>query len=411
VLVPRIYRAKGHDRLTGSDSTDKHYWAFNQDGWDGSGNSQNGGKFTLSGTNRNFYKLWSTTSSDVSRTSIMRSMQVEDGDFRRNMAMHEVPASRFKYTTYPGMAMESTDAMHSLTFLMQDSDQTSYMLATYPTDRRVYGQGLADVSYNQNSTNDQRPDLPADYDPTTGPTKTGDWDNGVAIDLDGPWANFPDGGNVYNPNDSGSYPPYFYEVDQDVPTNKVSFSPNRVMPSSGMLGSLPVGVKTGTSWRTLLFRPDEKNNHPGHKTPPDYLFMDLFWMPVVEPYAISDPFSTSGKINLNYQIIPFTYIKRKTGLYAVLKQERMLTIGNDKVTSYKTGDNQAALSERHSSFFRPRISVENTLKQFDIRFDSGAIFRTAATCFWCRRITAARSTPVRWIRFAPPCGVFGTDTG
>ena len=42
-------------------------------------------------------------------------------------------------------------------------------------------------------------------------------------------------------------------------------------------------------------------------------------MPVVEPYGISEPMATSGKINLNYQIAPFTYITRNTGIRALFK--------------------------------------------------------------------------------------------
>ncbi len=36
-------------------------------------------------------------------------------------------------------------------------------------------------------------------------------------------------------------------------------------------------------------------------------------MPVVEPYPISEPLSTAGRINMNYQIVPFTYINRDNG--------------------------------------------------------------------------------------------------
>ncbi len=57
------------------------------------------------------------------------------------------------------------------------------------------------------------------------------------------------------------------------------------------------------------------------KGPKDHLLLDLFTMPVVEPYAISEPFSTAGKINMNYQIVPFTYIDRSTGVKAVLNSE------------------------------------------------------------------------------------------
>ena len=37
-------------------------------------------------------------------------------------------------------------------------------------------------------------------------------------------------------------------------------------------------------------------------------------MPVVEPYAISTCMATAGKINLNDQIAPFTYLHRSTAL-------------------------------------------------------------------------------------------------
>ncbi len=93
-----------------------------------------------------------------------------------------------------------------------------------------------------------------------------------------------------------------------------------------MFGSLPTGTTLGYSWRTLLFRPDHTAKHAGASSPADHLLLDLFWMPVVEPYAISEPFSTAGKINMNYQIMPFTYITRETGVRAVLAAERMLAI-------------------------------------------------------------------------------------
>ena len=66
--------------------------------------------------------------------------------------------------------------------------------------------------------------------------------------------------------------------------------------------------------------------HPGFAILRDHLFLDLWTMPVVEPYAISEPFSTAGKVNLNYQIAPFTYITRSTALRAVLKSTRITAI-------------------------------------------------------------------------------------
>ena len=83
-----------------------------------------------------------------------------------------------------------------------------------------------------------------------------------------------------------------------------------------------------------------RTNHPGISTisritnlgnPPDHLIMDLFDMPVVEPYPISEPFSTAGKINLNYQIMPFgSYIRRETAMRALLRSEKLCYIANDR---------------------------------------------------------------------------------
>ena len=97
-----------------------------------------------------------------------------------------------------------------------------------------------------------------------------------------------------------------------------NFSPNRILPSAVMLGSIPTGVKEQVPWRTLLFRPlaQLESAHKGATSPHDHLLLDLFWMPIVEPYAISDRLSTAGKINMNYQIQPFTYIERSTGIQA-----------------------------------------------------------------------------------------------
>ena len=36
-------------------------------------------------------------------------------------------------------------------------------------------------------------------------------------------------------------------------------------------------------------------------------------MPVLEPYAISEPLSTAGKVNLNYPIAPFGYVSLGSG--------------------------------------------------------------------------------------------------
>ena len=99
-----------------------------------------------------------------------------------------------------------------------------------------------------------------------------------------------------------------------------------------MFGSLPTGTIENRPWQTLLFRPNIESTahgyktHPGDVSPPDHLIMDLFWMPIVEPYAISEPLSTAGKVNLNYQMLPFRHIERSTALRGVFKSEFMLCV-------------------------------------------------------------------------------------
>jgi uncharacterized protein (TIGR02600 family) len=110
------------------------------------------------------------------------------------------------------------------------------------------------------------------------------------------------------------------------------------------------------------------------------LFLDLFTMPIVEPYAISEPFSTAGKVNMNYQIMPFAYIKRDTGVRAVLKASRIMAIPQALSTvtslgpSYKDG-----LRARYE--FRWDINPDRTtgtLAGFEQRFAAGDIFRSAS---------------------------------
>jgi uncharacterized protein (TIGR02600 family) len=123
------------------------------------------------------------------------------------------------------------------------------------------------------------------------------------------------------------------------------FSPNRMVSSPVIMGSLPSRIWTANgdgAWTNLLFRPHVRYptsanggvigttevEHPGQKSPPDHYLLDLFWMPVVEPYAISEALSTAGKVNMNYQIMPFTHIRRATALHAVMKGEMFAALPN-----------------------------------------------------------------------------------
>jgi uncharacterized protein (TIGR02600 family) len=125
-------------------------------------------------------------------------------------------------------------------------------------------------------------------------------------------------------------------------------------------------ANVNNTWRTLLLRP--QSGHPGATNPPDHLWTDFFWMPVVEPYAISEPFSTAGKINMNYAIAPFNYITRKTGMAALLRAEKLPAIATSVANTYKTSLSSTTTSTRLN------LNIAETLKQWDAKFAGNELF-------------------------------------
>lgn len=222
------------------------------------------------------------------------------------------------------------------------------------------------------------------------------------------------------------------------------FTPNRMVPSPVVLGSLPSRVWDANgegAWTNLLFRPhvqmpssvtwrgytappgggqpavSSESTHPGQLTPPDHYLLDLFWMPTVEPYAISESLSTAGKINMNYQMLPFTHIRRATALHAAMKGELMAALPNPDGQNSKAlrndwGPNGSSApvfrSEADNKYwhrgivvdrFKPLAGadrrwweltlaerVQGTLRQFEERFNMdpssstlrGGLFRSAS---------------------------------
>jgi hypothetical protein len=239
--------------------------------------------------------------------------------------------------------------------------------------------------------------------------QNGDFDNLIGFWADGPGINKPDEGDT---NTGQTTAPYWTSKFGATKTQNF-FTPNRIIPSPGMFGSLPTGVKSNTPWQTLLFRPQpggitapnyyahseaaktsgpsgyyNNNGYDSYTTPPDHLIMDLFWMPIVEPYAISDSFSTAGKINMNYQIQPFTYIDRNTSLICLLKNEKMIAVPDTAAQIYKSGTPQEPLAGQ--ACYRFNINPDEgtgtalnetgggSLRQFQDRFAAGDIFRSAS---------------------------------
>jgi uncharacterized protein (TIGR02600 family) len=280
------------------------------------------------------------------------------GDYRMIAAMADVPASKFR--PHMDYSKTGTQFAHSL-YMAFGAGFSGATLGT-----------LAPVSkYSSDAWH--KPHVPSRVGTmvTRMDGLPGDWDTGWGDEPDGAYINKSDDGDL---SGQGSNIHLAYTLGyptQIRPSGDTYFSPNRQVPSPLMFGSIPTGVQRLQPWQTLLFHPrPEDTKHPGKLSPRDHLIADLFWMPVVEPYAISQPFSTAGKINLNYQIVPFAHIKRSTGLNALMKSTRFLALSLADGPGYKLtvgsgGQLNFSLGPR-----RLPINVPETLKAFDTKFAS-----------------------------------------
>lgn len=301
---------------------------------------------------------------------VLRTVAPTHGDYRLIAGMNVVPNTVFQ----PNRYYSNSTQMFASTF-------TNSTDTLYDPGYDNGGQYISTVA----STSGHEPDIPvaaATANPVLTPTATEDYDNPLPDIFPGPFVNKPNEGSDDVASLGTASIPYYASnlltssngqgVDV-VSDGGAFFSPNRMMPSPGMFGSLPTGVMAGTPWQTLLFRPQA--GHYGATSPPDHLLLDLFWMPVVEPYAISDRFSTAGKINMNYQILPFTYMKRETGLYALFQSERVTAIPNTESTTYKV---PIAFGGGTKAILRDQIDAAQTLTQFDTKFSTGDVFKSAS---------------------------------
>jgi uncharacterized protein (TIGR02600 family) len=173
-----------------------------------------------------------------------------------------------------------------------------------------------------------------------------------------------------------------------------------------MFGAIPSGVyggrvnvtdaavdtTTARPWQTLLFCPNPAGrtssasqpgrydnsvrDHFGFASPPDHLWMEFFWMPVTAPWAISQGFATEGKVNMNFQMLPYTWMHRATALHGALKGVRLAAIPTSALVTDGASAKGNPDGSPLASTFRYEINPDKTLAAFDTRFDGGEIFRT-----------------------------------
>jgi uncharacterized protein (TIGR02600 family) len=335
----------------------------------------------------------------ISSKDVVRAVVATPGDLRLIAARQDVPDTFFQpLGSYGTVATPSPDTMsHMLRFGLAypvygaaggklvnvgySNFQNQYLLqgAKNVNDTDFYGSSGNATYYRSKDTS-----VPS----LTGVTAAGgvpaDWDNGVGSSVDGPFINKADEGDAGRPGDPNGRPYFELDYGSALP-GPTFFSPNRMIPSPAMLGSLPTGVLSNKPWQTLLFRAGPAN-HPGlasSSSPPDHLLLDLFTMPVVEPYAISTPLATAGRINLNHLIVPFTYINRDTGLRAAMKSQMVTVIPSPTATKfYKNQQNPNGTPSSGNmpsdQSVRFPLDADKTLSQFQSRFNGGDIFRSAS---------------------------------
>jgi hypothetical protein len=239
----------------------------------------------------------------------------------------------------------------------------------------------------------------------------GDWETGPGTLPDGPFFSRQDLVNAVSQEDArrgtrdNISATYTDGGQLTVDAQGLSHTPQRQVASAFIFGALtpyihgiPEDPHTSLKdppepepWRTLLFCPNPASrtnpanvaatalDHPGFGIPdfglpPDHFWLEFFWTPAVEPTFLSPAFSTQGKINLNYQMIPFTWIERTTALHAAFKGVRIPAIHHSAREIYKAPLDPAAPSPLDAPETLYEVDVVKTLKAFRSHFTAGNVF-------------------------------------
>ncbi len=320
---------------------------------------------------------------------VVRSMEangVTKGDYRIVAALPVVPPPPAAPITYFTRTGKSGDPKYN--------DPTVTQVHNLRTG---WGQVIAGAVYGKIAAgNSPRTDkfskVPADVNGVLRQGGgQGDFDRGISKQSDGAFINKPDEGNMRfalkDDYAGGGAIPYYRGGNGYEEVGESYFSPNRLIASAVMFGSLPSGVTSRRAWETLLFRPAPSNtqSHKGAQTPLDHYLLDFFHMPVVEPYAISEPLSTAGKININSMLAPFSYykdpdntdhgyIERYTGVESLLQGMYQMVVPREAANGAHT-ERPLTDNAKYRYKIDPSLTIE---KSFAPRLKKTGYFHTAS---------------------------------
>ncbi len=232
--------------------------------------------------------------------------------------------------------------------------------------------------------------------------RAGDFDNGPGLIEDGPYINKPDFGNAL------ASAQYFDRGSPFAAENGLTYNPSRGLSSALAFGSLPSGLfgsgndPSPRPWQTLLFcphppsrltpasdepdykktgNPTDKLDHFGFANPRDHLWAEFFWLPHTDPPGLSEGFATEGKVNMNYQMLPYTWITRATALHGALHGVRLTAIPSPAAEAVGTTNHyKASVAGANPAAsllqFDYSINAKATLEAFSDRFKTGDLFRS-----------------------------------
>ncbi len=349
--------------------------------------------------------------SDPRSTESIKGLSLAHGDYRHAAIKRVIPSELFAH--HP--LAEHERSSHSLTWSFHDgvdAEETAKQGPESIARSLVAGvdyarEVLPDFTQDPRRHREFAPLLGENYHFPIDPTITRDFDNGLGNVADGAYINSSDDGESDVPGASMFNPKYpYFDLEPIADFKYAGISKEhhfarRMAPSPVAFGSIPSASQANAPWTCLLFRPNVSDpilfphlGEPGNamlwernritleafevpqmasitgdpRYPADHLWLDLFWMPTAEPVHAASPFATQGKVNMNYQLFPYTYIKRATAMHAVLKAEEILAIPTSAGGTYKTS--------RINPNWRLRIDAAETLKQFDEAFAQGDLFMT-----------------------------------